>query len=164
MTTLIIKELETKYFESYFITYNSLVKENKYLITDKLYTFEQTKAFLNQCLKQRNPFFLLIDQEIDQCVGWADLGFIDDKKAYLGIGILKAYRNLKQGQLLIEKILNKAKDIGLDTIYLEVLASNKRAIHVYEKMGFMQLNNENNEFIYHSKKHSKEVLKMKINL
>ena len=58
------------------------------------------------------------------------------------------------GRMLINEAITKAKNIqGLSTLYLTVLASNKRAIHLYSSIGFKGFAHEpeavkiNNDYI-----------------
>lgn len=39
----------------------------------------------------------------------------------------------------MEKLIQFAKDIGIEIISLEVRSDNKRAIHLYEKYGFKHI-------------------------
>lgn len=59
---------------------------------------------------------------------------------FLGIGILKEFRNLGIGQKAISKTMDIArrKIKNLKVLQVNVSEKNKRAIHVYEKLGFRE--------------------------
>lgn len=58
-------------------------------------------------------------------------------KAELAISVLKEYWGKGVGQLLMKTLLDYAKETSfIETVYLEVVSENKRAIKLYEKFGF----------------------------
>jgi len=57
----------------------------------------------------------------------------------LGIVILEGYRGVGLGEKLMIEALDEAKRIGIWLIELEVLAINKGAARLYEKVGFMKV-------------------------
>lgn len=58
-------------------------------------------------------------------------------KSSIGISVLKAYWNQGVGSMLIKTLIDYAKSTGItETIYLEVLSNNHKAIGLYEKFGF----------------------------
>lgn len=56
--------------------------------------------------------------------------------ASLGIAILKGYRDLGLGRVLMERVLAWMKDRDVEKAVLEVFSSNERAIALYRKLGF----------------------------
>lgn len=57
-------------------------------------------------------------------------------RASLGIALYQKYTGIGIGRKMIETILQIAKEKGLEQIELEVVADNKRALSLYQKMGF----------------------------
>jgi RimJ/RimL family protein N-acetyltransferase len=57
-------------------------------------------------------------------------------RAGYGIAVLKDYWDLGIGNMLTKCCLNHAKKLGYEQVELQVVADNKRAIHVYEQHGF----------------------------
>jgi ribosomal protein S18 acetylase RimI-like enzyme len=57
----------------------------------------------------------------------------------LGIVILKEYRGVGLGEKLMLEILREARRIGIWLVELEVMAINKRVIHLYERIGFRKV-------------------------
>jgi RimJ/RimL family protein N-acetyltransferase len=52
--------------------------------------------------------------------------------------VKKGYRNLGIGTELMKTILEQAVFFGLRTMTVNVFVTNKRAIHVYKKVGFVE--------------------------
>ena len=59
-------------------------------------------------------------------------------RAELGMTVTKANWNQGVGSMLMERLIQYAKDNGIELIYLEVREDNAAAIHLYEKFGFRQ--------------------------
>ena len=59
-------------------------------------------------------------------------------RAALGMTVSKANWNQGIGSMLMERLIQYAKNNGIELIYLEVRKDNAAAIHLYEKFGFRQ--------------------------
>jgi len=57
----------------------------------------------------------------------------------LGIALRRDYRDLGIGAEMMKTLIDESRKLGLKTIELETFATNPRAIHVYEKVGFKQV-------------------------
>jgi len=55
----------------------------------------------------------------------------------LGISVKEGYREIDIGQELMREVERHMGRLGIEKIMLEVFAINNRAIHVYEKMGYV---------------------------
>ena len=60
-------------------------------------------------------------------------------RAELGMTVSKANWNRGICSMLMERLIQYAKDNGIELIYLEVRKDNAAAIHLYEKFGFWQM-------------------------
>lgn len=56
----------------------------------------------------------------------------------LGVGLLTAHRERGLGPRLLARAIEAAGAAGMQRIELEVFASNTRAVHVFEKAGFVR--------------------------
>jgi len=65
-------------------------------------------------------------------------GGYDKHVGQVGIAIRDGYRDLGIGTEMMSKLIKEARRMGLRVLTLFALESNKRAIHVYEKVGFVQ--------------------------
>lgn len=64
--------------------------------------------------------------------------FDESHHGKLGISVSKEYRDLGVGFEMMKTLVEESRKAGLKTIELEVFANNPKAIHVYEKVGFVQ--------------------------
>ena len=60
-------------------------------------------------------------------------------RATLGLTVIKAEWNNGIGTRLLEKVIGYAKQHGIEIIDLEVRSDNVRAIHLYQKFGFVKI-------------------------
>jgi RimJ/RimL family protein N-acetyltransferase len=58
--------------------------------------------------------------------------------ASFGISLQEQYCNQGIGTLMLQKMIEWAKNNGIEKIMLNVMAINERAIHVYKKLGFKE--------------------------
>jgi len=56
----------------------------------------------------------------------------------LGIAIKNGFRDSGIGTEVMKMMIEQARTLGLKALTLEAFATNKRAIHVYENMGFVE--------------------------
>ena len=56
----------------------------------------------------------------------------------LGVGVLSSHRERGLGPRLLAHAVEAAAAVGISRIELEVFASNTRAVHVFEKTGFVR--------------------------
>jgi putative acetyltransferase len=91
-------------------------------------------------IEKEETFFLIA--EVDgRVVASSD---IDRRKGYerhvgvVGIGSGKEFRGLGIGIAMMYVVLQQEREMGLRILTLSAFASNRRAIHVYEKVGFFE--------------------------
>ena len=102
-------------------------------------TLEQEYQFIDRNNESENNLLLLgfIDGEyVGNCsiMGNGTLRF--KHRATIGIAFKQKYTNLGIGKIMLGKVIETAKEMGLEQLELEVVANNARAIHVYESLGF----------------------------
>jgi putative acetyltransferase len=64
------------------------------------------------------------------------LGGYEDHVGNIGIAIKKGYRDIGIGTEMMRTLINQGQTMGLRIFTLTAFADNKRAIHLYEKLGF----------------------------
>lgn len=76
--------------------------------------------------------------EIDgSIIGSVGVGKVDDRTSRLRkLYVLRAHRGKGVGRMLIEKAIEHAVSYGYETLELEVSQKHRRAIRLYEKLGF----------------------------
>ena len=69
-------------------------------------------------------------------------------RAEMGISVLKEFWGLGLGSVLMEALIEAAKEAGYEQLELEVVAENVRAIALYRKLGFELYGTRENTFKY----------------
>jgi GNAT superfamily N-acetyltransferase len=89
---------------------------------------------------RRGGVFEVIENTQGSIVGTIGLYPLDDET----IELRKMYfasevRGSGLGQILLQKMIEKAKNLGYLRVYLETASVLKQAVHIYEKAGFMPI-------------------------
>lgn len=123
---------------------NSLVDEKAEIYITQKFTREAEAEWLLKVLsrlKKDGQFFLVA--EVDKkVVASSDFrvkgGDQEHRVGAIGVIVRKGYRNLGIGTEIMKTLLEQAAFFGLRTVTVNAFATNKWAIHVYEKVGFVQ--------------------------
>ncbi len=128
---------------------NSLVDERSVasdlgIIADRKQTREQESEWLARTLMGvENGGVVSVCAEMDGRMvanGEVTRGHYGDTREHgvLGISVLKQYRGVGIGSMMMRTLVKESRKAGLKSLQLEVFANNAQAIHVYEKAGFQQ--------------------------
>ena len=122
---------------------NSLVDEGANIVRNKKVTRNQEADWLGRklALLEKGEEFDVVAEVDGKAIALAELHRKKGYSSHMGgvaIGIKKNGRNVGIGTQLMKFLISQAKTMGLKILTLEVDATNKRAIHVYEKMGFKE--------------------------
>ena len=131
-------DAEEKYIKSFWIAFDTIAAEKKYLGTARAFPLDITTKFLRRSINKKVPYIFAVRE--NKVIGWCDLQPKDNITAALGIALIKEYRNLGIGTVLIHKVFEKGMKYGFKKIFLEVRKSNKVALEFYEKLGFKKIN------------------------
>lgn len=105
----------------------------------KPYTVEEEKAYIRSKLEEKAPMYSMIEKSTGDFIGNIEFMDIKEGNAELGIAITASKQSLGYGVEAIQRMLEYGfHTLGLDRVFLEVYIENERAIHVYEKCGFMK--------------------------
>jgi RimJ/RimL family protein N-acetyltransferase len=123
---------------------NSLVEEKAEICITQKFTREAEAEWLIMVLsrlKIDEQFFIVA--EVDKkAVALSDFQIREGDKEHrvgaIGIIVRNGYRNLGIGTEIMKTLLEQAAFYGLRIVTVNPFATNKRAIHVYEKVGFVQ--------------------------
>lgn len=66
------------------------------------------------------------------------LGGYEKHVGVLGIVVQKGFRDSGIGTEMMKTMIEQARTLGLKVLTLQAFATNKRAIHVYENVGFVE--------------------------
>ena len=126
------------------ILYNEYLKmysdsELQIMLFGKNYTDNQISNWIDKQLLDGNAYiFSLIEKESDEYVGNAEIIKKDNDIGEIMISITPEKQNNHYGTEGMESLIQYAIDhLGLKDIELYVKKDNKKAIHCYEKIGFI---------------------------
>ncbi len=117
----------------------SVVEEEIYLEIDSVpRTIEEEKKFIRESISENRQFLVAVVDEkiIGDASAWVGRLKKNKHTALMGIAIQKEYRGLGIGKLLMEQLIDWLKSKAVEKIWLTVFSTNKRAIALYEKIGF----------------------------
>ena len=105
-------------------------------------TIEQEQAFIKAKKDSANELLLIAETE-GRHIGNASLMSAGGFKRYrhrceIAIALYQEYCGLGIGKAMLEMVLDIAKKAGHEQAELEVIANNKPAIALYEKLGFLK--------------------------
>ncbi|MGQ9625161.1 MAG: GNAT family N-acetyltransferase [Candidatus Bathycorpusculaceae bacterium] len=122
---------------------NSLVEEGAEIIINEKVSREEEIEWLSGTLAslEKDEVFFLVAEVNGKVVASSSIrplrGF-DKHVGVLGIIIKSGIRDVGIGTEMMKTLVEQAYKMGLKVLTLTVFATNKRAIHVYTKVGFAQ--------------------------
>lgn len=81
----------------------------------------------------------VLDDPSDGVVAYAVLWCILDQGELANIAVVSGHRGRGHGRYLLGKVLEVARERGVESLYLEVRVSNASAIELYRSFGFTQV-------------------------
>jgi len=122
---------------------NSLVEEEADICRDKKATREEEADWLGRYLAdiEKGVTIGVVAESEGRVVANSEVkrrSGLMSHVGYLGIAIKAGYRDMGIGTEMMETLIEGSRKMGLKVLILEVFASNKRARHVYEKVGFQE--------------------------
>ena len=120
---------------------NSLVEEEAMILMETKQTRDQEVDWLAGALSniEKDRQVRVVAEVDGRMVGQCEVTLGAGRKSHvgtLGISVKQGYRDVGIGQELMREAEKCGGRLGLEKIMLEVFATNDRAIHVYEKMGY----------------------------
>jgi len=117
-------------------------KEVRKLISDKPFeevTYEGELEWINDKLKDNSVVFSIMEKETNEFVGNIELMNIRSNIGELGISITSNKQNKHYGTEAIKSMINYIYiNKIVEELDLNVFNFNERAIHCYEKIGFVK--------------------------
>lgn len=128
------------FIESFYSTLSFVAHERIYIEMTEPPPLDQVRNFQMSLISKDGPIYYALDG--DKVVGWGDVFPQDNPRqkhrGSLGMGLLPEYRGKGIGSALLENVIKKAKQFGLEKIELHVYTTNEPAITLYRKFGFTQ--------------------------
>lgn len=121
---------------------NEISKEDTFImLSGENLTIEDQRSWLSNIIEQNNlnkkiHIAIFVDKKY---VGNAEIRIYDKRKKHIGeigISIAKSYREEGIGTEMLIFIESLAKEKGLKILTMTCFAINKRALHVYKKLGY----------------------------
>lgn len=106
---------------------------------DKKYNEEQELAWMREKLEENAPVFSMIEKKSGEFIGNIELMDMNESSGELGIAITAAKQEQGYGTEAIQAFVKYcAAQFGISKICLRAMPYNSRAIHVYQKCGFLE--------------------------
>lgn len=111
---------------------------------------EEEKDIINNIKNSKNGLMIGLYED-GKLIGSAGLKSVGDNiklkhRCEFGISILEPHCNKGLGSILINEIINEAKNMGYEQIELGVFEDNTKAQSLYKKLGFEVWGREKNAF------------------
>jgi len=140
---IILRAPQWKDLDDFLELINSLVEEKADISRDKKATKEEEADWLGRYLADIEKGVMIgVVAEIEgKVVANSEVKRRSGRMShvgYLGIAIKAGYRNMGIGTEMMKTLIEASRKMELKVLILEVFASNKRARHVYEKVGFKE--------------------------
>ena len=135
-----IVPLSDAHIEGFRAAVDGVARERRYVAMLEAPPLEDCRAYVLDMRRRGFPQYVaLYDTHV---VGWCDISPAN-RPVYahsgtLGIGIVAGYRGRGLGTRLLAAALQRAREIGLTRIELDVRAANTPAIALYERFGFVR--------------------------
>lgn len=122
---------------------NSLVDEKAEITRTEKVSREDEAEWLPKVLAslEKAELFFLVAEVGGKVVASSELRILTGNEKHvgvLGIVIKSGFRDLGIGTEMMRTLVNQAVALGLKVLTLQAFATNERAVHVYEKVGFVQ--------------------------
>lgn len=122
---------------------NSLVDEKAEIALTVKVTKEEEAEWMPKMLArlEKGELFFLVAEVDGKIVASSDIHVLcgDEKHVgIIGVVIKSGFRGLGIGTEIMKTLVEQATPLGLKVLMLHVFATNNRAVHVYEKVGFVQ--------------------------
>lgn len=138
MTPIRISAIAEEHIESFHHCLDIVARERRWLALVKAPSLDDARQHILKGIADDVPRFVALNGV--EVIGWCDItpspheGFSHSGR--LGMGVLDGWRGQGIGRRLMVTTLEKAKQIGLERVELEVFASNEPGIGLYKKAGF----------------------------
>lgn len=99
--------------------------------------FPWSEGIFRDCLRVGYYCPVMIKDNV--IVGYGVMSIAAGEAHIFNVCVAKRYRNQRLGQLVMEHLLNLARERKSNSVFLEVRPSNQIAINLYAKLGFIEV-------------------------
>jgi len=135
-----IVPLADAHIEGFRAAVDSVARERRYVAMLQAPPLEDCRAYVLDMRRRGFPQYAALCDE--RVVGWCDISPVNRPVhahcGILGIGVIAGYRARGLGGRLLAATLQRAQEIGVTRVELEVREANTPAIALYERFGFVR--------------------------
>ena len=131
------------------------------LIENAEYKFPWSEGIMKDCLSTANYHGYLIKYH-QQLIGYAMISAAVGECHILNICIKSSHQNKGYGKQLLAFLIDEAKELKAQQVFLEVRASNQAAISLYQNFGFNELDIRKGYYPAHNKREDAYLFAMEI--
>ena len=141
MENIVFREAAVEDAEAVITLYQTIGQEtdNFTFGSEGLFTeIHQQQNNIAEAAEDQKAYFLLVLLK-NELIGYGRLLSMPRRlshRAELAIALKKEYWNHGIGKMIMEKLIENAKNSGVELIDIRVRSDNERAIHIYHKFGF----------------------------
>jgi len=128
-------------------------------IERRSYEFPWSHGVFRDCLLA--GYYCVVLERGDQVAGYGILSIAAGEAHILNLCVEPAYRSYGYGERLLDEVLLRARTESVREVFLEVRPSNKAALALYRKKGFVQIANRPSYYQAHDGREDAAVLSKK---
>jgi RimJ/RimL family protein N-acetyltransferase len=122
---------------------NSLVDEKADILRTEKVSREEEIDFLSSVLRrlEKDEMFYMVAEVGGKVAAVSEISKRSGSEKHvgvIGIAVKNGFQDLGIGTEMMKSLVKQAEQMNLKVLNLTAFATNKRAIHVYEKAGFVQ--------------------------
>ena len=123
----------------YLAMVNDAENVGRWIGSTKTYTEENERAWVKKKREKKAPVFSMLEKKTGDFIGNIELIDPENGASELGIAITAKQQDKGFGQEAIPALVRYGMEtLGLRRVWLRTRLHNLRAIHVYEKCGFVE--------------------------
>lgn len=90
-------------------------------------------------LMREDALFLVAENEDEHILGYCGVIMAVDEGDITNVSVKKEWQRKGIGKMLVDQLIHRTNENGIETLFLEVRKSNLSAQALYEKMGFTRM-------------------------
>lgn len=138
-------EVNESLIDDYLLMVNNEEIQKQISTKRRIYTYEDELNWVKQKKEENAVIFSMIESQSGKFVGNVEFMEINNGEAEIGITITPSYQNKHYGTEAMKTMIDYGFNVmNLERINLVVFSNNKRAIHCYKNLGFIEYDVEKN--------------------
>ncbi|MBQ1377154.1 MAG: ribosomal protein S18-alanine N-acetyltransferase [Lachnospiraceae bacterium] len=109
-----------------------------YEIEKSLFSVPWSEASFRE-VTEKDRYVFFVASDLTRILGFAGMSVVDTEADITNVAVRKEEQRNGIGRALMKVLKGYARDHGIETVFLEVRASNDPAIALYESEGFRQV-------------------------